>query len=173
LPSGAPVADFAPDLSGWLDFLFTPSEEKVYSLGKRSADTSIDAVTFASPGKITSRVVPAYTTLLGFSDGCPVLYAASRGAWRSCGGCDDAPIAGGQPDQNVFGRDNAVLSSDGLFLAVAGSTRGSGVTLWRLRPDPVFDWKFVALSHNTVRGAAGGAVLTAELLKSDGYLTAK
>jgi WD40 repeat protein len=136
LPSGAPVADFAPDLSGWLDFLFTPSEEKVYSLGKRSADTSIDAVTFASPGKITSRVVPAYTTLLGFSDGCPVLYAASRGAWRSCGGCDDAPIAGGQPDQNVFGRDNAVLSSDGLFLAVAGSTRGSGVTLWRLRPDP-------------------------------------
>ena len=37
---------FAPDSSGWLDFLFTPSEEKVYSLGKRSADTSIDAVTF-------------------------------------------------------------------------------------------------------------------------------
>ena len=37
----------------------------------------------------------------------------------------------------------------------------------------MFDWRFVALSHNTVRGAAGGAVLTAELLKSDGYLTAK
>ena len=136
LPSGAPVADFAPDSSGWLDFLFTPNEEKVYSLGKRSADYSIDAVTFASPGKVTSRVVPAYTTLLGFSDGCPVLYAASRGAWRSCGGCDDAPVAGGQPDQGLFGRDNAVLSSDGMFLAVAGPNRGSGVTLWRLRPDP-------------------------------------
>ena len=76
LPSGAPVATFAPDSSGWLDFLFTPGEEKVYSLGKRSADYSIDAVTFASPGKVTSRIVPAYTTLLGFSDGCPVLYAA-------------------------------------------------------------------------------------------------
>ena len=51
--------------------------------------------------------------------------------------------------------------------------RGQAVTLGRLRPDPIFDWRFVALSHNTVRGAAGGAVLTAELLASDGYLTAR
>ncbi len=48
---------------------------------------------------------------------------------------------------------------------------GMAITLGRLRPDPLFDWRFVALSHNTVRGAAGGAVLTAELLTSDGYLT--
>jgi aspartate-semialdehyde dehydrogenase len=50
---------------------------------------------------------------------------------------------------------------------------GQGVTIGRLRPDAVFDWKFVALSHNTVRGAAGGAVLTAELLKADGYLQSR
>jgi aspartate-semialdehyde dehydrogenase len=50
---------------------------------------------------------------------------------------------------------------------------GQAISLGRLRPDSVFDWRFVALSHNTVRGAAGGAVLTAELLKADGYLTAK
>jgi aspartate-semialdehyde dehydrogenase len=50
---------------------------------------------------------------------------------------------------------------------------GMGVTIGRLRPDAMFDWRFVALSHNTVRGAAGGAVLTAELLKADGYLSAK
>jgi aspartate-semialdehyde dehydrogenase len=50
---------------------------------------------------------------------------------------------------------------------------GQAITLGRLRPDPIFDWRFVALSHNTVRGAAGGAVLTAELLTSDGYLTAR
>ena len=50
---------------------------------------------------------------------------------------------------------------------------GQAITLGRLRPDPIFDWRFVGLSHNTVRGAAGGAVLTAELLASDGYLTAK
>ena len=43
-----------------------------------------------------------------------------------------------------------------------------GVTIGRLRPDAIFDWRFVALSHNTVRGAAGGAVLTAELLVGRG-----
>ena len=46
---------------------------------------------------------------------------------------------------------------------------GMGVTLGRLREDFVFDYKFVGLSHNTVRGAAGGAVLIAELLCKLGY----
>ncbi|HMG22872.1 MAG TPA: aspartate-semialdehyde dehydrogenase [Kofleriaceae bacterium] len=50
---------------------------------------------------------------------------------------------------------------------------GQAITIGRLRPDPIFDWRFVALSHNTVRGAAGGAILTAELLQAEGYLTAK
>ncbi len=51
--------------------------------------------------------------------------------------------------------------------------RGMAVTIGRLRPDALFDWRFVALSHNTVRGAAGGAVLTAELLTKDGFIAAK
>ncbi len=50
---------------------------------------------------------------------------------------------------------------------------GMGVTIGRLRPDAIFDYRFVALSHNTVRGAAGGAVLTAELLAAEGYIQAK
>jgi aspartate-semialdehyde dehydrogenase len=50
---------------------------------------------------------------------------------------------------------------------------GQAVSIGRLRPDALFDWRFVALSHNTVRGAAGGAVLSAELLTSDGYLAAR
>lgn len=50
---------------------------------------------------------------------------------------------------------------------------GMGVSIGRLREDTVFDYKFVGLSHNTVRGAAGGAVLIAELLKAQGYITAK
>ena len=50
---------------------------------------------------------------------------------------------------------------------------GMGVTLGRLRPDSIFDYRFVGLSHNTVRGAAGGAVLTAELLVAEGYIEAK
>ena len=50
---------------------------------------------------------------------------------------------------------------------------GMGVTLGRLREDTLFDYKFVGLSHNTVRGAAGGAVLIAELLAAQGRIQAK
>lgn len=48
--------------------------------------------------------------------------------------------------------------------------KGMGITVGRLREDSIFDYKFVGLSHNTLRGAAGGAVLTAELLYKEGYL---
>ena len=51
--------------------------------------------------------------------------------------------------------------------------KGMGVSIGRLREDSIFDWKFVGLSHNTIRGAAGGAVLCAELLKAQGYITKK
>jgi len=47
--------------------------------------------------------------------------------------------------------------------------RGMAITLGRLRPCHVFDIRFVGLSHNTIRGAAGGAILMAELLKAKGY----
>jgi len=50
---------------------------------------------------------------------------------------------------------------------------GMGISIGRLREDPVLGWKFVSLSHNTIRGAAGGAVLVAELLKAKGYLRAQ
>lgn len=50
---------------------------------------------------------------------------------------------------------------------------GMGVTIGRLRPDTIYDWKFVGLSHNTLRGAAGGAVECAELLVHQGYIEAK
>ncbi len=50
---------------------------------------------------------------------------------------------------------------------------GMGVSLGRLREDTVYDYKFVGLSHNTLRGAAGGAVLIAELLYRKGYITKK
>jgi aspartate-semialdehyde dehydrogenase len=50
--------------------------------------------------------------------------------------------------------------------------RGAGmsVSCGRLRPCGVLDWKFTVLSHNTIRGAAGAALLNAELLKAQGYL---
>jgi aspartate-semialdehyde dehydrogenase len=51
--------------------------------------------------------------------------------------------------------------------------RGMGVSVGRLREDTVYDWKFIGLSHNTLRGAAGGAVLCAETLKAQGYIEKK
>ena len=50
---------------------------------------------------------------------------------------------------------------------------GMGISVGRLREDTVYDFKFVGLSHNTLRGAAGGALLCAELLKAQGYITKK
>ncbi len=50
---------------------------------------------------------------------------------------------------------------------------GMGISVGRLREDTIYDWKFVGLSHNTLRGAAGGAVLCAELLKAMGYIEEK
>ena len=51
--------------------------------------------------------------------------------------------------------------------------KGMGISIGRIREDHVYDWKFVGLSHNTVRGAAGGSVLCAEFLKAQGYIKAK
>ncbi|MBD5501520.1 MAG: aspartate-semialdehyde dehydrogenase [Lachnospiraceae bacterium] len=51
--------------------------------------------------------------------------------------------------------------------------KGMGISVGRIREDSVYDWKFVGLSHNTVRGAAGGAILCADLLKAQGYITSK
>ena len=50
---------------------------------------------------------------------------------------------------------------------------GMGINVGRLREDTINDWKFVGLSHNTVRGAAGGAVLCAETLVAKKYISAK
>ena len=51
--------------------------------------------------------------------------------------------------------------------------KGMGVSIGRLREDTVYDWKFIGLAHNTLRGAAGGAVLCAETLVSLGYIVRK
>lgn len=51
--------------------------------------------------------------------------------------------------------------------------KGMGISIGRIREDSIYDYKFVGLSHNTIRGAAGGAVLCAETLKAKGYIKKK
>lgn len=57
--------------------------------------------------------------------------------------------------------------------ADVGYEHGMGVSIGRLRPDTIYDWKFIGMAHNTLRGAAGGAVLCAETLVSLGYIVKK
>ena len=87
-------------------------------------------------------------------------------AWKNFSGKPQALGLPSAPEQFItyFEEDNrpqAALDRD-----IYG---GMGVTVGRLREDTLFDYKFVGLSHNTVRGAAGGAVLIAELLYREGY----
>ena len=56
---------------------------------------------------------------------------------------------------------------------LAGTVPGMATVVGRLRPDPIFDYKFLVLGHNTIRGAAGGSLLNAELLVTQGYLGAE
>jgi aspartate-semialdehyde dehydrogenase len=56
---------------------------------------------------------------------------------------------------------------------LAGTVPGMATVVGRLRPDPLFDYKFVVLGHNTIRGAAGGSLLNAELIVAQGYLGAE
>jgi aspartate-semialdehyde dehydrogenase len=70
-----------------------------------------------------------------------------------------------RPFLQYFGQDNRPQTKLDRDLG-----DGMAVAIGRLREDHLFDYKFIALSHNTVRGAAGGAVLIAELLKAEGRL---
>ena len=87
-------------------------------------------------------------------------------AWKSFKGKPQTLGLPSAPEQFItyFEEDNrpqAALDRD-----IYG---GMGITAGRLREDTMFDYKFVGLSHNTLRGAAGGAVLIAELLYRQGY----
>ncbi|MDB5178341.1 MAG: aspartate-semialdehyde dehydrogenase [Patescibacteria group bacterium] len=81
------------------------------------------------------------------------------------------PIAGlnlpSAPKQFITYFDEPDRPQTGLDRGIYG---GMGITMGRLRPGRAHDWQFIALSHNTIRGAAGGAILMAELLVAKGYI---
>ena len=68
------------------------------------------------------------------------------------------------------GADLIVSSDFKHHILKSATERGMAVCVGRLRPDTQYDYKFVGLSHNTLRGAAGGGVLLAELLCAEGYI---
>ena len=91
-------------------------------------------------------------------------------AWKEFKGAPqelDLPHAPKQFLQYIDEENRPQPALDAMF------EQGMGVSIGRLREDPIFDYKFTCLSHNTLRGAAGGAMLSAELLYKKGYLKAK
>jgi hypothetical protein len=118
----------------WGKFAFSPREDRLYVGGNNFANTEyvLDAMDIASQGSAAMKDIPLYTTLLGVSKGCPVLYQGERGVWRSCGACQEVAVAAGGMKYDATVASNAVLSPGGNYVAVAGMP---GVTLWRMPPD--------------------------------------
>lgn len=121
--------------------------------------------------------VSAHTTRVGVTNGHTAMVsvgfetapAAAElvDAFRSFTGRPQAEALPGAPERPIDYLDEANRPQPRLDV-----DRGNGmtVTTGRLRPCPVLDWKFVALGHNTIRGAAGAAILNAELMLIDGLL---
>lgn len=97
----------------------------------------------------------------------PPSFDEVRDIWKSFKGRPQELKLPSAPEQFItyFEEDNRPQTA--LDRDIYG---GMGITVGRLREDNLFDMKFVSLSHNTLRGAAGGAVLMAELLCAEGYI---
>jgi aspartate-semialdehyde dehydrogenase len=150
----------------------------------RFAKRAISAMVDASPlrvenGEILSATTPAITAQclrVPVSDGHTAAVFVKfdtkptkeeiLSAWANFKGVPQELKLPSAPEQflQYFEEDNRPQAK---LDRMAGN--GMSVTVGRLREDVVFDYKFVGLSHNTLRGAAGGAVLLAELLAAKGY----
>jgi aspartate-semialdehyde dehydrogenase len=112
-------------------------------------------------------VVDGHTVTVSVKFGSKPSEADLRNAFDTFKGLPqdrNLPSAPKRPVQYMIENDRPQPRKD------AERERGMAAFVGRLRPCPVFDWKFVALGHNTVRGAAGAAVLNAELMQSEGLL---
>ncbi len=88
-------------------------------------------------------------------------------AWREFRGRPQELGLPSAPASPVIYRDEENRPQPGRDRMAAG---GMASVVGRLRPDPILDWKFVVLGHNTIRGAAGASILNAELALAEGWL---
>ena len=102
-----------------------------------------------------------------FKDGCKPTEAQIKADWASFSGRAQELKLPSAPKQFLHYFEESDRPQTRLDRMVEN---GMAVSIGRLRPDTQYDYKFVCLSHNTLRGAAGGAVLLAELLCAEGYM---
>jgi hypothetical protein len=130
---GAKLAEVPYDAWNGSRFAFSPREDRLYSNGERDDTYRMDVVNLMT-GSSDVVGIPQDSIVLGTSNGCPVLYQGARGAWRSCGGCDDPAVEPGPSLYNPWETDAAVLSADGQYVAIRPEDDGADVALWRLLP---------------------------------------
>ena len=102
-----------------------------------------------------------------FKDGCKPTEEEIKAGWASFSGRAQELALPSAPKQFLHYFEEADRPQTRLDRMLEN---GMAVSIGRLRPDTQYDYKFVCLSHNTLRGAAGGAVLLAELLCAEGYI---
>ena len=163
-----------------------PTQEGQYQHFKAIAD-AVDKplVLYNVPGRTAANIEPATLLRLakipnlslihiyGHTE-CVSLSLAKKAsesdilaAWRGFTGVPQQLALPSAPPQ-VLIYDERPERPQPRFDVDAGG--GMTTTIGRLRPCGLLDWKFVVLSHNTIRGAAGAAILNAELLKAKGYI---
>ena len=126
MSDGTRAGAFAVDSYGWnwVGVAFSQREDRVYSDGYRSGADRSDAIDLGA-GTSSFAPIANFTVVIGSSIGCPVLYESTRGAWRSCGACEDAPVGGGE-QYNPFRAQGGVLSSDGKYVGDVVDAHRSG-----------------------------------------------
>lgn len=131
---GARVATMPYDGYTAIRGIFSPDGNHLYLNTFEQQKQWLVMFDLVTPTAPTTREMPMYTRLIGFSSGCPVLWDSVDGIRRACEGCDDTPIAGA-PAGSDFGSWTtlAQLSPDGrLVVADHPRAQDGGLSLWRL-----------------------------------------
>ena len=159
--SASELPDFLPL---FLEFLATlPAQEACATLGQPAHILAALAERLrkrGSPYEAAFRALAALAVAKPKAEDILQAFAAFRSLPQE----RELPSAPKRPVQYMEQQDRPQPRKD------VERERGMAAFVGRLRPCPVLDWKFVALGHNTVRGAAGAAVLNAELMYSEGLL---
>jgi len=119
-------------VTGPAEFMFAPDERSLYVVLSQPGGTNplLGRIDLEARGPMTSRPLPTYVTIAGFSRGCPVLFDQRAGAYRSCDSCDEEPI----PAAYTALASGVVVSPDGEYLATRDPYPDPTATLWSLPP---------------------------------------
>jgi aspartate-semialdehyde dehydrogenase len=142
-------------------------EEETRKLLGSVTGTAIDPAPFTVSAHCNRVAVEdGHTEAVSVKFAQPALPADITAAWREFRPLEQRELPSAPPQPVIY--FSSPDRPQPRFDCELGA--GMSASVGRLRPCSVLDWKFAVLSHNTIRGAAGAALLNAELLQSEGYL---